>query len=378
MKTGISILLFVLGINCAFGQIANIAEKFDLPVNLTESSGAIFFNDNLITHTDSGGENKLYELDTISGLVTRAVSITNATNSDWEAITQDDTSIYIGDIGNNNGTRTDLKIYKISKSDYTSSTGIMAETIAFNYSDQTDFTSNPNNTIWDAEALISFDDNNLILFTKNWVDGVTKGYVIPKTAGTYTVSPLSQTLESDGLTTGGTFNRLTGKLYLVGYSKLLLPFVWECSNFDANEVFSGTNIKTMLSSLGQEQIEAIAHVDANRYLITSEFFNKMVGGLTFTDTAKLMAFSTSDVELSNPFFKDKHEVVLYPNPVSHILKVKSLEMVSIELFDTKMTRLYAGNDTNTSLDMSSFSPGIYIVKIWLNSNRIIIKKIIKK
>ena len=252
MKIITVISIFVLGISNATGQISTPVEKFALPTSLSESSGAIFFNDRLISHNDSGGENKLYELDTISGLVTRTVTISNATNVDWEDITQDDTSIYIGDIGNNvSGNRTDLKIYKISKSDYINNTSVNAETIAFSYSDQIDFSpKSANSTEWDAEALISFDVNNLILFTKNWVDGITKGYVIPKAAGTYSVSPLSTTLNSGGLITGGTYNPLTAKIYLVGYSTTLQPFVWESEGFNGSDVFSGINTKTMLSSLG--------------------------------------------------------------------------------------------------------------------------------
>ena len=118
MKIITSTVVFVLGMITATAQISNAVEKFALPANLSESSGAIFFNNKLITHNDSRGENKLFELDTITEQVTRTVAISNATNIDWEDITQDDTSIYIGDIGNNSGNRTDLKIYKISKTDF--------------------------------------------------------------------------------------------------------------------------------------------------------------------------------------------------------------------------------------------------------------------
>ncbi len=133
-------------------------------------------------------------LNTISGLVTRTITISNATNVDWEDITQDDTSIYIGDIGNNNGNRTDLKIYKISKTDFINTTSVAAETIAFTYADRLDFTANPNNTVWDSEALVSFNETNLLLFSKNWVDGITKAYLVPKEPGVYALSALANTL----------------------------------------------------------------------------------------------------------------------------------------------------------------------------------------
>jgi len=260
---------------------------------LRESSGIIFFNDKLVSHNDSGNKNKLYELDTISGTVTRTITITNVSNVDWEDIAQDDTHIYVGDIGNNSGKRTDLKIYKIDKSEYLSATEIAAEVINYSYSDQRDFTSNFNNTQWDAEALISFDKDYLIVFTKNWVNGRTKAYPIPKKVGTHIVKPLSTSLNSEGLITGATYNPYTNKVYFIGYSSLLQPFVWVSENFLGMDIFSGTNTKTSLNSLGFEQAEGITHVGANRYFITSEAIRIPL----ISDYAKLVSFTTNDNKL---------------------------------------------------------------------------------
>tara|TARA_R110002096_G_scaffold279167_6_gene473417 strand:+ start:1323 stop:2450 length:1128 start_codon:yes stop_codon:yes gene_type:complete len=375
MKIITSTVVFVLGMITATAQISNAVEKFALPANLSESSGAIFFNNKLITHNDSRGENKLFELDTITEQVTRTVAISNATNIDWEDITQDDTSIYIGDIGNNSGNRTDLKIYKISKTDFVNTTSVTAETIAFSYAAQTDFTANVNNTEWDSEALVSFDEANLLLFSKNWVNQITKAYLIPKTPGTYAINPLTTTLNSGGLISGGTFNPLTGKLYLVGYtlpSLFLTPFIWVSENFSGSDVFSGTNTKTALTSLGPEQTEAIAFVNENRYFITSESFNVP----PFSDYAKLISFSTNDVALSSEPIIIENDIMLYPNPVNTFLQVKNKNMDSIEIYEIKSVQLYKGN--SKSVDMSRFSNGFYIVKINLKDNTLLIKKIIKK
>jgi hypothetical protein len=373
MKTIISISMFVLGISNVSGQISAAAEKFALPTSLSESSGAIFFNNRLITHNDSGGENKLYELDTISGLVARTITISNATNVDWEDITQDNNNIYIGDIGNNvSGNRTDLKIYKISKSDYLSSDTVNAQTIAFSYSDQTDFTAaSANTTEWDAEALVSFDVTNLIVFTKNWANGITKGYLIPKTTGTYSVSPLPTTLNSGGLITGGTYNPLTAKLYLVGYSNMLQPFVWQCEGFSGSDTFSGTNTKTMLSSLGFEQTETIAYVDANRYFITSESFSNII-----SNYAKAIAFSTNDAVLSVNDYKRSSPIVLYPNPVNHVLHLSNKDIQTVEIYDARSVLVYKGQANH--IDMDNFSSGIYMVKVALKNNSFVIKKVVKQ
>jgi len=371
MKKIIVASAFVLGTLNAIAQITNVEEKFDLPTILSESSGAIFFNDRLISHNDSGNENKLYELDTISGLVTRTVTVTNATNIDWEDIAQDDSSIYIGDIGNNSGNRTDLKIYKLNKSDYLNSTNITAEIINFSYADQIDFTANPNETEWDAEALISFDANNLILFTKNWVDGVTKAYSIPKNSGTYTVNSSSTPLAEAGLITGATYNPSTEKVYLVGYNSILQPLVWVSENFTNNDIFSGTNTKTLLTSLGFEQVEAITHIGANRYFITSESFNLQ----GFSDTGKLISFTTNDILLSI-IDQDISVVNLYPNPVKDELFIEGLEFTSVEIYDAKSTLVYRGD--NQKLNLSKLNKGFYLVKINLKDHTSIVKKIIKE
>ena len=373
MKIITLISILVLGISSATGQISAAVEKFTLPASLSESSGAIFFNSKLITHNDSGGESKLYELDTISGLVTREVTISNATNVDWEDITQDGTSIYIGDIGNNvSGNRTNLKIYKISKSDYLSSETVNAQIIAFNYSDQTDFTpTTANNTEWDAEALVSFDATNLILFTKNWVNGTTKGYLLPKASGAYSVSPLATTLNSGGLISGGTYNPLTEKFYLIGYTNILQPFVWVSEGFSGSDVFSGTNIKTSLTPFGFEQAESIAYVDESRYFITSESFSNII-----SKEAKLIAFSTNDVALSTDDFELNNNIVLYPNPVNDLLHISNKEIQTVEIYDSRAVLVYKGNAI--SIDMGSFSNGIYMIKVGLKNDCFVIKKVVKQ
>lgn len=372
MKNIFTLFALILGIFHSAAQITNVEEKFPLPEVLNESSGAIFFNNKLISHNDSGHENKLYELDTITGTITRTVTITNATNIDWEDIAQDDTSIYIGDIGNNSGDRTDLKIYKIAKSDFLASTNITAEVINYSYSDQVDFSTNPNNTPWDAEALISFDENNLILFTKNWIDGTTKGYSIPKNSGTYSVDPLTSRLASGGLITGATYNPATEKVYFIGYTTLLQPFIWVSENFENNDIFSGINTQTSLAnSLGFEQAEGITHVGANRYFITSESFHIP----PISDYGKLISFSTNDEVLST-INHPTDNVSLYPNPVKNVLFIDVPEFTSVEVYDITSKLIFSGN--RQKLDFSQLNAGLYLLKIRLKDHSYVVKKVIKK
>lgn len=375
MKALILITVFILGIFNAVSQINSFAEEFELPAPLKEASGVIYFNNNLITHNDSSGENKLYEFDINSGLITREVTITNASNFDWEDLTQDDNNIYIGDIGNNRGNRTDLKIYKINKSDYLNSTAVTAEIIFYSYADQTDFTEATNNdTSWDAEALVSFNESHLIVFTKDWINEITKGYLVPKTPGTFSLTPLPTPLNNAGLISGGTYNPLSGKLFLVGYSQTLQPFVWKCEDFTDSDVFSMTNTQTFLpSSFSVEQTEAITYVDENNYYILSEEI--VINSVRF-DYPKLISFSTNDMALSVDNIEIEHNIILYPNPVTHILHIKNKNVNSVEVYDMKSTKIYGG--FNKTIDMSTFSDGIYMIKINLNDDNQIIKKVVKK
>ncbi|GAB1856219.1 hypothetical protein MHTCC0001_10540 [Flavobacteriaceae bacterium MHTCC 0001] len=361
------------------GQISNTKEEFALPTSLNESSGIIFLNDKLITHNDSGGQNELYELDLDTEMVIRTITITNATNVDWEDLAQDNTHIYIGDFGNNDGSRTDLKIYKVLKSDVSSSTSVTAEIINFSYADQSDFTSNPQNTEWDAEALISLNTSELVLISKNWVSGTSKAYTIPKAPGTYSLSPLSTSLTNAGLIAGGTYNTLSGKIYLVGYTAPVLPnplepFVWVCEGFSGNDIFSGTNTQTVLSpTFGFEQTEAITFTNENNFYMTSEAFSVSV----ISDYAKLISFSTSDAVLSNPDIESgTHNIVLSPNPVSDVLNIDAATITSVEIFNVQSAKLYQG--IGLAIDMSVYKSGVYLVKVNFDDNTSLVKRVIKQ
>ncbi len=370
MKKIILIILLLFVAANAFTQISDIEEKFNLPKILKESSGAIFLNGRLISHNDSEGQNALFELDTLSRKVVRTITIDNATNEDWEDIAQDETSIYIADIGNNDGNRTDLKIYKINKNDYLNSENVTAEIINFSYADQTDFTERPQRNEWDAEALIALN-TSLVLLTKNWVNGLTKAYRIPKNSGTYSVTPQMTKLPADGMITGATYNPATKKIYSVGYTKLLQPFIFICEDFTDDDIFSGINTRILLSELGFEQTEAITHVEDNRYFVTSESFSIAM----VSDKAKLISFSTHDKPLSVEDLSIS-QINISPNPANDTLIISGGEFVSVEIYDASTTLVYTNN--SREINISDWNTGVYFVKINIAEGIYQIKKIIKK
>lgn len=292
MKNGLLIILLFTQFNF-FSQVSNFSSKFNLPSDVEETSGLLFINKKIVTHNDSGGEAKLYEIDNTSGLITRTITISNATNVDWEDITEDDTHIYIGDIGNNNGTRTDLTIYKILKSDYLNSNSVTADIITFSYQDQSDFTSKPNNNNFDAEA-ISVYQNNIVIFTKNWADLNTNAYVIPITSGNHSAIKTS-TYNVSGLITGSSYNEENDSFMLVGYNNTDgTPFLLyiDRNRNTGNDVFNGGAEKTILTTeLGTlNQVEGIIHLDNLNYYISRE---KVTFGST-TNTQALFEFTYSN------------------------------------------------------------------------------------
>ncbi|MBN2523815.1 MAG: hypothetical protein JXB24_11120 [Bacteroidales bacterium] len=244
MRGGIPFLCFILLLTVAGLSACNrndaieskkketvylLHKIFDLPSEVCESSGIIVYDSLLWTFNDSGNEPVLYGLDVVEGTIRKILTLLDAENVDWEDITQDSHSVYIGDFGNNNGTRKDLCIYKISKAEVDNSyeQRISADRIAFNYTDQTDFTYNFHNTSYDCEALL-FDGDSLVLFTKNWQDNTTVLYKLPTVSGSFHTKKFCE-LNSEGFITGADLNLTNNQLVLCGY--YYLPFVMIIDDF---------------------------------------------------------------------------------------------------------------------------------------------------
>jgi len=88
-------------------------------------------------------------------------------NVDWEAMTADDSYLYVADIGNNFNNRRNLVIYALSEIDPTASTQSAAiKIIPVRYPEQTGFPGLNGKRHFDSEALFSADDH-LYLVTKH-------------------------------------------------------------------------------------------------------------------------------------------------------------------------------------------------------------------
>jgi hypothetical protein len=382
MKYVLTLIFLFFGLLTIKSQTATEITNLQTP-DLDENSGLIFYNNNIITFNDSGGEANLYEINANTGNITRTVTITNATNVDWEDITQDASYIYIGDIGNNNGNRTDLKIYKIAKNDYNGSDDIaVAEIISYSYADQLDFTSNPNNTNWDAEGLISYSDQ-LLIFSKNWVDNRVNVYSIPKTNGTYSAL-LKSSYNTNGLITSAEISLNENIIYLIGYSSSQAPFMYTIHGIPNNslDIFSGV-ISEKISNIVPigNQVEAIALFEItpnkHRLYISNEKFIFSYEDITIIFPPKLwlIEIDAETVTLDVPDITSDLTLTIFPNPFDKTLKL-SERVDEIIIFDL-LGRILAKQQYVKKLSLENLNPGHYIAYIKIN-NSIIIKQLIKK
>ena len=265
-----------------------------LPLDVSETSGLLFHNNSLITHNDSGNEPVLYVLDTLSLEILRTVTISNAVNMEWEDLASDDTYIYIADIGNNQGDRTDLGIYRIEKQLFDNSDTVAADYISYTYEDQSDFSGEANSD-WDAEAMIVVGDV-LVVFTKQWQSNGTVAYSMPKSPGNHEAARL-ETYDSNGLITGATFNPLSQVVFLCGYSQQLFPFVVRIENIQDTFTFGSNAVRSALP-LSFTQLEAITAAGLNTYYMSSERFVNISPPITLEP--QLFKFTTEDTEPSDP------------------------------------------------------------------------------
>jgi hypothetical protein len=380
MKNLLLFITFIFYSFLAISQITNFTEKFDLPVETKETSGLLFFDSKIITHNDSGNQPNLYEIDSLTGNLLRVVHVNNATNIDWEDITEDENHIYIADIGNNNGNRTDLKIYKILKSDFKNSTSISADIISFSYEDQTNFDSKPNGSNFDAESIVVYN-NSILIFTKNWNDLKTNVYKTPLITGNYLATKVSSA-NVDGLITGGVYN--DDRFFLTGYNASLIPFlIYISPNRKPGEdiFFSGFNKISLENELGQgSQLEGITNIGlTGNYYISREHFTTTINGNQYDFTQKLYEFQDATSPLLSLDESKLAKIIISPIPATNKIKINtSLPFLNLEIYNSLGKKMDIPLiDTLKELDISNLEKGVYILKIQSNNNKSVVRKIIK-
>lgn len=350
-----------------------------LPIEIPECSGMELCDGQLFVINDGGDGPQFYQIDTTNGEVIRSILIENTGKHDWEDMTQSEDHLFIGDFGNNSGSRKDLKILKIKKSDLSEDT-VTAEEIFFNFTDQTDFTPQPNENDYDCEAFF-YKNDSLYIFSKNWANNQTRLYVSPAAPGNYSLEPQAE-FDVGGLVTSADLSSDGEKITLLCYTTNGLAFYWLLFDYQDFIPFSGNKRKIGIGTvINVSQVEGITFQNENEGFIGSENLSIFDG--------KLMHFSVQPwVENPNTQtnnFAQKSTLHFYPNPfIEELLvdiKTGTKKVKKIELFDRSGRRVLKkrnGFKNRIRINGNKLAAGMYVMKVTLKGGEVIVEKIVKR
>ncbi len=209
-------------------QQVNMLAK--LPAELAETSALALHKGGLWTLNDSGGKPSIYRLTADFKLVDKRLTLTKASNTDWEDMAQDEQYLYVADCGNNSGGRTDMAIYKVAWQDIETADNlemVEASKLQFTFLDALDADINSLTNNYDCEALAAVG-NELWVFSKNRGDLDTRLYRLDKSQPQQFVEP-ADSFPVNGLITAADYNPETQQIALLGCQWNLLfghVFVW--------------------------------------------------------------------------------------------------------------------------------------------------------
>jgi hypothetical protein len=246
---------------------AEIVSKIVLPKIINETSGLEFYNNNFITHNDSGGEPSLYVFNE-DGEIIETIELNKnpdfeIENNDWEDITNDNEYLFVADTGNNFGNRDNLNIIRVSKGTDFMVDGI----IEISYSDQESFFPRPKHK-YDAEAIIVIEDK-IALFSKDRENLNTDLYLVDKNQNGSQILTSEVSYDVNTLITGGDFDEDRNLLALVSYNSNGNQYLLLFENFELNNLEKNT-FKKFKIPLEQAQIEAVKIIDEKTFWVTSE------------------------------------------------------------------------------------------------------------
>lgn len=338
--------------------------------SLVETSGLIYYNNWFWTLNDSGNEPAIYAFDSLKGTIIHRTFIKNKTNIDWEEMTQDSNYIYIGEFGNNDGSRKDLKVYRIQKAQLTfsqNSDSINADEIQFNLADQTSFVSANQNHNYDMEAMCIWRDS-LHLFSKNWVDGKTRHYVMPSVPGNYSLVP-RETMNIGGLVTSACSNSKGDKIILGGYNTSIgACFIWLLYDFQAGYFFSGNKRKIDLgNALTFGQFEASAFRGQQLYLsneknFTAASLRRVEVNKWFSSIKKITPLGQQIILV----YQSKNELTVESKGA--IGEIKIYNSIGVCLLTTMIQH------PKTTIDIHTLSSGVYTINVNGIAQKVLIEK----
>ncbi|QSB28366.1 hypothetical protein [Flavobacterium sp. CLA17] len=278
MKKSFLLPFSIVLLACQQQSDADLKTLFSLPKKLKEVSGITYFpKTNLIyTLEDSGNANEIYALNA-DGKLNKTITISNATNVDWEDITKDQAgNIYIGDFGNNDNERKDLCIYKVSKNELNKENAVSEYKVSFSYPEQTEFPPKKKELFYDVEGFFEHG-NYFYLFTKNrskGFDGTAFIYKILNAPGVQKATKIGTFKTCDTynhcVLTSAAISPDGKKVVLLSHDKIVL-----FQGYKGDSFHKGSQTEIKLNHFSQK--EAIVFKDNKTLLIADEKTNKIGG-----------------------------------------------------------------------------------------------------
>ncbi len=365
------ILLLIIYISCVpiylQSQIITPVLLAPLPDSITESSGIEVNNSNSIwTHNDSGDKARIYKIDTLGNLL-RILNFKNTNAIDCEDITQDNLgNYYLGDFGNNNNDRTNLRIYKIPNPDLIVGDSVLPQVIHFHYPDQDSFPPALVNQNFDCEAMFHFN-GNLYLFSKNrGVSKYSRMYRLPDTAGTYTAT-LVDSISTEAWVTSADISP-SGKTVAI----LSDMNLWLITGFNGTDFLHG-NVKRIDFTYTQK--EGVVFVnDTTLYLTDEKALG--IGGNLYKLSIESWLNSVSEIKVIP-------KAKMYPNPITEnsIVEISDLSKgnYTIIIYDNLGSKLLERKITQStnSINLHNFKKGIYFYSLIDSKGNITNGKLLK-
>ena len=333
-----------------------------LPSSIVESSGLAFTGGtNFWTHNDGYGDENLYRLDN-TGALTKTLEVLGTVNHDWEDITQDaaHVNMYIGDFGNNNCDRTNLRIYKIPHPSNVTGSTVTAELISFSYPDQTSFPSPWMN--FDVESFFHFN-GMLYLFTKPDLGavGYTKMYRLPDQAGTY-VATLVDSFYTNDRPTSADISPDGSSVIVMSNSRLHL-----FRNFTGDNFFGGQYTKISITG-GWTQKEAVSFYTNNVICMTDE--DNGAGSKLYSVDLSPWIPNATTTGISTSQKGEQYSI--YPNPANAFFTAQfnptGISQSELRLFDLtgKEVKRVSGAAGVSLLKMetATLPAGVYFYKLF--------------
>ena len=339
----------------------------NLTTTLLENSGMIYWNQHLWMVNDGGSSPSLYMLDQ-SGSVLDTFFITNATNVDWEALTQSSTHFYIGDFGNNAGNRSNLCIYELNKSDLLSANNqILAQKRTFKYGDQIGYSYPTNGHPFDCESFY-FENDSLVLLSKAWNNFYSKRYRF-KSDWNDTLSVFPQdSMFVDGLLTDVTLDPVSKRVIALGYknngSNFYTSFVYLLFDYPGTAIFNGNKRRIELGNmLSLSQTEGITLKDSVSGFVSAEQITSVITIPPKLFSVDFSSFLSGDLATNELMIEPK--LTIYPNPTARVINVPSEWIGKKVSIHTVLGQFFGEIEVDSSmlLDLNYLQIGEYYLSV---------------